>query len=129
MVVDSSALIAVLFAEPDYMPFATALTSSADKFISAATLVETALVVESRRRERGRAELDATIIECQLAIVPVDIAQAEAARAAWRLYGKGRHQAALNFGDCFSYALAKVMNDTLLFRGRDFALTDIASHL
>jgi ribonuclease VapC len=129
MVVDSSALIAILEREPDRAVFVQALSSSSTNLLSAATLVETGMVAERRKGPVGRGELDLLIQKSGLVIVPFDEAQAEIARIAWRTYGKTRHPAALNLGDCFSYALARHRGDTLLYKGNDFRLTDIPSHL
>lgn len=129
MVVDSSVLIAILQKEPERVAYIQAISSSPSTLLAAPTLVEAAMVAEKRKGDVGRGELDQLIRKSGLTIVAFDEAQAELARIAWRTYGRGRHPAALNFGDCFSYALAKHMNDTLLYKGNDFALTDIASHL
>ena len=85
-----------------------------------------ALVVESRRGEAAGRELDLLVHRARIAVVPVDADQAEIARVAWRKFGKGRHAANLNYGDCFSYALAKVSSEPLLVKGADFVNTDIA---
>jgi ribonuclease VapC len=129
MVVDSSALIAILEKEPDRAVYVQALSSSPTNLLSAATLVEAGMVAERRKGVVGRGELDLLIQKSGLVIVPFDEAQAEIARIAWRTYGKSRHPAALNLGDCFSYALARHTGDTLLYKGNDFRLTDIPSHL
>ena len=88
-----------------------------------------AMVAEKRKGAVGRNELDMLILKAGLTVVAFDAAQAELARIAWRSYGKGRHPAGLNFGDCFSYALAKHMNNPLLYKGKDFSLTDIVPAL
>jgi len=129
MVVDSSALIAILQKEPERVVYIQALSSSPTNLLAAPTLVEAAMVAEKRKGDVGRRELDLLIQKSGLTVVAFDEAQAELARIAWRTYGRGRHRAALNFGDCCSYALAKHMNDTLLYKGNDFSLTDIPSHL
>lgn len=129
MVVDSSALIAILQKEPERVVYIQALSSSPTNLLAAPTLVEAAMVAEKRKGDVGRRELDLLIQKSGMTVVAFDEAQAELARIAWRTYGRGRHRAALNFGDCFSYALAKHMNDTLLYKGNDFSLTDIPSHL
>ena len=97
--------------------------------MSAATFVETSMVVESRFGPDGLRVLDLFISKAGIGLVPVDTDQAYIARQAFQKFGKGRHPAALNFGDCFSYALAKSLGMPLLFKGNDFALTDIASAL
>jgi ribonuclease VapC len=127
MVVDTSALIALLSMEPESARLAVALESDATRLISAATVVEAGLVIESRYGPVGGRELDLLIAKAGLATEAVTAEQADVARDAWRRYGKGRHSAGLNFGDCFSYALAKVTGEPLLFKGDDFTHTDIAA--
>ena len=127
MVVDSSALIALLNMEPESARIAVALESDATRLVSAATVVEAGLVIESRFGSVGGRELDLLIAKAGLSIEPVTADQADVAREAWRRYGKGRHSAGLNFGDCFSYALAKVTGEPLLFKGDDFTHTDITA--
>jgi ribonuclease VapC len=94
--------------------------------VSAASVLEASMVVEGRRGEQAGRELDQALHEGNMQIVPVTIEQTAAAREAFRKYGRGRHKAGLNFGDCFSYALAKVSGEPLLYKGNDFALTDLA---
>ena len=127
MVIDSSALAAILFREAEYQDFNAIISSAPVRRLAAPNLVETALVVESRKGERGRIELDLLIYEAGIEITAFDAAQADFARIAWRSFGKGRHPAALNMGDCYAYALARVMNEPLLFKGNDFSQTDIAA--
>ena len=127
MVVDTSALIALLGMEADAARVAAALESEATRLISAAAVVETGLVIESRYGAQGGRELDLLIAKAELSIQPVTAEQAEVAREAWRRYGKGRHPAGLNFGDCFSYALARTSGEPLLFKGDDFIHTDITA--
>ncbi len=126
MVIDTSVLAAIFFAEPERQAFMAAITDAPTLMISAATVLEAGMVIESRLDEAAGRELDLFLIRGRFQIVPVDAEQAELARSAWRRYGKGRHQAALNFGDCFSYALAKWTGEPLLAKGTDFALTDVA---
>jgi ribonuclease VapC len=126
VIVDTSALIAILFQEPDAQVFADVLESTERAKISAATLFE-AFSVADRARDRtvGR-RLDSICRESGLSVVPLDEAQARIAREAYRDYGKGSgHRAGLNFGDCFAYALAKERDLPLLFKGRDFTQTDL----
>lgn len=104
---------------------ATAIESDPSRLISAASVIEAGLVVESRYGAAGGQELDLLIAKAGLSIEPVTAEQAEIAREAWRRYGKGRHSAGLNFGHCFSYALASVTGEPLLFKGDDFSHTDI----
>jgi ribonuclease VapC len=127
LVVDTSALIALLGMEAEAARVAAALESDATRLISAATVLETALVIESRYGPQGGRELDLLIAKASLSIQPVTAEQAEVAREAWRRYGKGRHPAGLNFGDCFSYALARTSGEPLLFKGDDFIHTDITA--
>ena len=127
MVVDTSALVALLGMEPEAARLAAAMESDVTRLISAATVVEATLVIESRHGPAGGRELDLLIAKAGLCIESVTADQAEAAREAWRRYGKGHHSAGLNFGDCFSYALAKVTGEALLFKGEDFTKTDIAA--
>lgn len=126
MVIDTSALAAIFSAEPERDPFLTAITASESRLVSAATVLETGIVVEGRQGEAAGREFDLFVVRADLQIVAVDAEQADLARSAWRKYGKGRHPAALNFGDCFSYALAKASGEPLLAKGTDFASTDIA---
>jgi ribonuclease VapC len=97
------------------------------RLISAATLLESGIVIESRRGEHAGRELDLFLHRAKFEVVAVDAGQVEIAREAFRRYGKGRDAAGLNFGDCFSYALARSRRDSLLFKGEDFARTDITS--
>ena len=125
MVVDSSALIAILLNEPDAGPLRTAFDDDAVRLLSAATLLEAALVIESRKGETGGRDLDLLISKSKIEVVPVDEGQVEEARRAWRRFGRGRHAAGLNYGDLFSYALARTTGQPLLFKGDDFTRTDV----
>jgi len=127
MVIDTSALIALLNMEPESARLAVALESDSTRLGSAATVAEAGLVIESRFGPVGGRELDLLIAKAGLSIEPVTADQADVAREAWRRYGKGRHSAGLNFGDCFSYALAKVTGEPLLFKGDHFTHTDISA--
>lgn len=113
--------------EPEAARLAAAMESDVTRLISAATVVEATLVVESRYGPAGGRELDLPNAKAGLSIESVTAHQAEAAREAWRRYGKGRHSAGLNFGDCCSYALAKVTGEALLFKGEYFTKTDISA--
>jgi ribonuclease VapC len=126
MVLDTSALVALLGLEPESGRIAAAIEQDPTRLISAATLVETGLVVEARYGPAGGHELDLLVAKAGLSIESVTGEQAEIARDAWRRFGKGRHSAGLNFGDCFSYALARATGEPLLFKGDDFSQTDIA---
>jgi ribonuclease VapC len=125
MVIDTSALIALLLNEEDAGRLAQAIEDDSLRLLSAANLVETSIVIESRKGEAGGRELDLLLYRAAIEIVPVDHNQAEIARIAWRRFGKGRHPAGLNYGDCFAYALAKSRRQSLLFQGDDFSRTDI----
>jgi len=126
MVIDSSAVVAILFKEPDSEWFEAALLGDALRIMSAASMVETSIVLDRHYGDNTLKELDRFIILAKIRIVPVSVEQAETAREAYRSYGRGRHNAGLNFGDCFSYALARVSGEPLLCKGNDFALTDLA---
>ncbi len=125
MIVDTSAVLAVLFHEPDAEHFARAITTATSRRMSVATLLETTIVLESRSGPAAGYELDAFLQEARIELELVTADQAQAARRAWRRFGKGNHPAGLNFGDCFVYALAETTREPLLFKGRDFELTDI----
>lgn len=126
MVVDGSALIAILLNEADAGPLRTAFDHDDVRLLSAATLLEVAMVIESRRGEAGGRDLDLLISKAKIEVVPVDEDQIDEARRAWRRFGRGRHAAGLNYGDLFSYALARTTGQPLLFKGNDFARTDVA---
>jgi ribonuclease VapC len=106
--------------------FLSALTAAGSRLVSAASVLETGIVLEARQGEAAGREFDLFVVRAHLQIVPVDAEQADLARSAWRKYGKARHPASLNFGDCFSYALAKASGEPLLAKGTDFASTDMA---
>jgi ribonuclease VapC len=125
MVIDTSALLAIFLAEPERKPFLDSILQSETRMISAANVLETGIVLEARRGESAGREFDLFLVRANLQIVSVDSEQAEIARSAWRKYGTGRHPAALNFGDCFAYALAKSSGEPLLAKGTDFVATDI----
>jgi len=129
MVVDTSALIAVLLAEPGHESLLTLLAEADDPLISAATLVEASIVMQAKTGEQGVVDLDELLGLSAVRCVAVDRAQAYLAREAFARYGKGRAPAGLNYGDCFAYALAKAAGSPLLFKGSDFAQTDLASAL
>jgi len=129
VIVDTSAIIAILFNEEDAQIYAEAITQAESCRMSAATFVETAIVVEAQTKNNGGRQLDAFIRRAAIAIEPVTEEQAHIARQAFIDFGKGRHPAGLNYGDCFSYALSKTTREPLLFKGKDFAKTDlIAAH-
>lgn len=125
MVVDSSALLAVLLEEEQATLVARAIERESPRLLSAANLLEASIVIESRKGDAGGRELDLLLYRTGIEVIDVDQDQAEIARLAWRRFGKGRHPASLNYGDCFAYALAKSRRAALLFVGNDFAQTDI----
>ena len=125
MVLDTSALLALLLDEPEAENFRAAVEEDTTRLVSAATLLETALVIEARKGEPGGRELDTLIHRAEVVVVPVDAEHVFEARRAYRRFGKGRHAAGLNFGDVFAYALARTAGEALLFKGDDFAKTDI----
>ncbi len=129
MVIDTSAIVAVLFDEEDGPVFDRAIEAAPLRLISAVTRVEMACVVEGRKRVAVRAELDRFLAALALDIVPVSVQHATLAIEAFRSFGKGRHPAGLNIGDCFSYALARATGYPLLFKGQDFTRTDLRSAL
>lgn len=125
MIVDTSAVLAVLFFEPDARRYATALAKAGRSRMSVANVLEAAIVLEARAGIAAGHELDAFMERAGIRQAPVTAEHAATARRAWRLFGEGNHPAALNFGDCFAYALARTTGEPLLFKGGDFALTDI----
>jgi ribonuclease VapC len=125
MVIDSSALLSIILGEPDRREFLRLLSESETRLLSAANALETAIVVESRLGPTGGLELDQFLHRTEVEIVAVDAEHFSAARQAWRKFGKGRHPAALNFGDCFAYALSKISGEPLLAKGSDFPQTDL----
>jgi ribonuclease VapC len=129
MVIDSSALIAILLEEPDAGALAEVIEDAAARLLSAATFVEAAIVIEARKGSEGARDLELLISRTGIQVVAVDAAQAREAQLAWRRFGKGNHPAGLNLGDVFSYALAKVTGSQLLYKGDDFAQTDLEAAL
>lgn len=127
MVIDTSALIAIFFDEPEAERFASLMDATATRLVSAVSWVETSIVVRQRLGDEAEARVIRELEAAGLEIVGVEARHAELAREAFRIYGRGRHAAALNFGDCFSYALARARDLPLLFKGEDFSRTDIDS--
>ncbi len=125
MILDTSALFAILADEPERRSFNEAIEAAESRRMSVATFVETSIVLEARYGAAGARELDLFLERAAIELVPVDLEQARLARRAWSRFGKGRHPAALNFGDCFAYALAAALGEPLLFKGDDFAQTDV----
>ena len=128
MVIDTSALIAILQDEPERRAFNEAIEAAERRVVSVASFVEASMIVEARYGPDGVRDLDLFIAKAGIELVAVDMDQAHVARTAFRLYGKRRHPAGLNFGDCFAYALARTLDEPLLFKGTDFSLTDVAMY-
>ena len=126
MVVDTSAVLALLFNEPEADGIEAAIDADPVRLMSTASCLESAIVVEARLGAAGGREFDLFLHAVHIDLVAVTPDQVELARDAWRRFGRGRHEAGLNFGDCFSYALAVASGEPLLFKGDDFARTDVA---
>src|SRR6476619_4618572 len=130
MIVDTSAIIAILRDEPEAVLCARAIADATDRRVSAVNYVESAVVIDANRDPIATRRFDQFITEAKLCIEPFTEIQAKIAREAYRDFGKGSgHPARLNFGDCFAYALAKATNEPLLFKGDDFIHTDVAPAL
>lgn len=125
MVIDTSALLAILLVEPDAEAYRVAIEEDPTRLIAAGTLLETGIVIEARKGDAGGRELDRLVDRASLAVVPSNAELVEEARRGLRRFGKGHHPAALNFGDLFAYALARMTGEPLLFKGNDFAQTDV----
>ncbi len=125
MVIDTSAIAAILFGEEDSERFTAAIEADPTRFISAASVLEAAIVAETRKGSPGGRELDLLLLTAGIEAVAFNEEQLRVARHAFRVYGKGRHPAGLNLGDCFSYALSRTSGEPLLFKGDDFAKTDV----
>jgi ribonuclease VapC len=125
MVIDTSALLAILLDEPERRTFNEAIEAAESRVMSAATFLEVSMVIESRFGAEGLRDLDLFIERAGIEIVAVDSEQAHVARRAFSRFGKGRHPAGLNYGDCFVYALAMVLGEPLLYKGEDFRQTDV----
>jgi ribonuclease VapC len=125
MVIDTSAIAAILIDEPDAGALEGKIADDPVRLMSAATFVEATIVIEARLGDPGGREFDLWLHRAEVEIFPVDAEQADIARRAWRRYGQGRHPAGLNYGDCFSYALAATHDEPLLFKGDDFTKTDV----
>ena len=125
MIVDTSALVSILDQEAEAERLARAIAAASERMLSAANLVETGIVMQVRRGDDADRDLDLLLAKLKIDIIPVSGKQANLARRAFQHYGRGRHPAKLNFGDCFAYALAKDSSAPLLFKGNDFSQTDI----
>jgi ribonuclease VapC len=129
VIIDTSAIIAILTDEPERYAFNQAIEQADTRLMSAGTFVEASIVIESSRGYDGLRDFDLLMATAAIELVPVDTEQAHIARQAYRQYGKRRHTAGLNFGDCFAYALSKTTGLPLLYKGKDFAKTDVESVL
>ena len=127
MVIDTSALVAILLAEPEMTAFNEALDTAGSRLLSVASFVEASMVIDSRLGAEGLLDLDRFLARARIELVPVDAQQGWLGREAFRRYGKGRHPAGLNLGDCFAYALATATGQPLLYKGDDFSKTDIVA--
>jgi ribonuclease VapC len=125
MVIDASALLAILLVEPDAIAFSQAIEDDPKRLVSALSALEAAIVIHSRKGPAGIRELDLLLLSASATIVSLDAEQVLLARAAYERYGKGHHPAALNLGDCCSYALSRTSGEPLLFKGNDFSQTDL----
>jgi ribonuclease VapC len=125
MVLDTSAIVAILFAEDEAERFSEAIEDDPLRLISAGTALECSLVIESKLGEAGGRELDLLLLRAGIETIPFNAEQLAIARQAFRDFGKGQHPAGLNYGDCFSFALSMTSGEPLLFKGGDFAKTDI----
>ncbi len=124
MVIDTSALLAIFLDEGERRAYSEAIAAAASRVMSVATFVEISIVIEARFGAEGLRDLDLFIDRAGIEIADVDLEQGKVARRAFSRYGKGRHPAGLNYGDCFSYALAITRGESLLYKGEDFARTD-----
>ena len=125
MVIDTSAIIAILLGEPEAEDIARAISDGQKRLMSVFSVLEASIVIEAKKGEAGGRELDLLLHRARIETVGMDPEQGEIARIAWQRFGKGRHPAGLNIGDCCSYALAKYSGEPLLFKGDDFSKTDI----
>jgi len=128
MVLDTSAVLAILQDEPERRAFNEAIEAADSRSLSVASLVEASIVIEARYGAVGVRHLDQFLDRADVAVVTVDVEQGKIARQAFSRFGKGRHAAGLNFGDCFSYALAQALGEPLLYKGEDFSLTDVTRY-
>ncbi len=126
MVIDTSAIVAILQGEPERRRFLETIEAADSRLISVATFVEVSIVVDARHGAEGLRDLDRFLTRAGIELIAVDPEQGRVARDAFARFGKGHHRAALNYGDCFSYALASVLGEPLLCKGNDFASTDLA---
>ena len=128
MVIDTSAVLAILQDEPERRACNEAIEAADSRSLSVASFVEVSIVIEARYGAEGVRHLDRFLDRADVTVVPVDLEQGKLAREAFSRFGKGRHAAGLNFGDCFAYALAQVLGQPLLYKGEDFSRTDVPRH-
>ena len=129
MVIDTSAILAILFGEQDASRYAAAIDADPTRLISMASVLEASIVANARKGPSSERELDLLLLKAGVETIAFNEEQLQLARHAFRQYGKGRHPARLNFGDCFGYALSRTSGEPLLFKGDDFAKTDVVSCL
>jgi ribonuclease VapC len=129
MVLDTSAVLAILLAEPDAARYAQQIETAERCSMSSASFLDAAMVIDGRGDAIASRRLDAFVRESEVKILPFTADQAQTARQAFRDFGRGRHKASLNFGDCITYALAKELGEPLLFKGNNFSKTDILNAL
>ena len=127
MVIDSSALVAMLQDEPERAALVAKIAADPVRLLSAANYLEAAIVIDDRFGAAGARDLKLLLVEAAIRIMPVTVEHAELARTAYRRFGRGNHPARLNFGDCFAYGLARETGEPLLYKGGDFGQTDIAA--
>lgn len=125
MIIDSSAVLAIVLDEPDQERFVDAIVDAALRRMSVSNWLEATMVVDRRGTAFAADRLEEFIRDAEIELMPVSVSQGELARRAWRTFGRGAHPARLNYGDCFAYALAKETREPLLFKGNDFAQTDV----
>jgi ribonuclease VapC len=128
MVIDTSAVLAILQDEPERRAFNEAIEAADSRSLSVASFVEASIVIEVRFGAEGIRHLDRLLDRAGVTVMAVDVEQGKVARQAFSRFGKGRHVAGLNFGDCFSYALAQVLGEPLLYKGEDFSQTDVSGY-
>jgi ribonuclease VapC len=127
VVIDTSALLAILFQESEAEQFSDAISNASRRLISSVSFLETSIVIHARKGPVAGRELDLLMHRAKIEVVPFTAEHAETARQAWAKFGKGRHQAALNLGDCCSYALSIISGEPLLYKGSDFSFSDVSA--
>lgn len=125
MILDSSAILAIVLREADRFRYVDAMLEAAPRRMSVANWLEATMVVDRRGTALSISRFEDFLRDAQIELIPVSLSQATIARRAWATFGRGAHPAGLNYGDCFAYALAKETSEPLLFKGQDFAQTDI----